>query len=102
MTTQVATTELTVSEALSHAHREELERDERVFVIGEGIGRQAIYGITQGLYKRFGPKRVIDTPLSETAFIGASLGAAATGSEGQVVGRPILGGLHHEYERLAA
>ena len=59
---------------------EEMEKDERVFVIGEDVG---IYGgafkVTKGMLDRFGPMRVIDTPISESAIVGASIGAALVG-----------------------
>jgi len=56
--------ELTLAEALREALREEMERDERVFIMGEDVG---VYGgaqkVTLGLYQKFGPERVIDTPI---------------------------------------
>ncbi|MBC8647183.1 MAG: alpha-ketoacid dehydrogenase subunit beta [Thermoanaerobaculia bacterium] len=67
-------------EAIREGIREEMERDERVFVLGEDIG---VYGgafqVTEGLLDSFGEKRVIDTPLSETAIVGAAVGAALMG-----------------------
>jgi len=72
--------QLTMAKALSEAIAQEMERDERVFVMGEDVGVYGgIFGATQGLYERFGPERVMDTPISETAFIGAAIGAAAEG-----------------------
>jgi acetoin:2,6-dichlorophenolindophenol oxidoreductase subunit beta len=57
-----------------------MERDPSVFVLGEDVGKYGgIFGSTQGLYEKFGEKRVLDTPISETAFIGAAIGAAAEG-----------------------
>ncbi|MCL4544862.1 MAG: alpha-ketoacid dehydrogenase subunit beta, partial [Chloroflexi bacterium] len=58
--------------------REEMRRDPRVFCLGEDI-REATYGVTRGLYDEFGPKRIIGTPISETAIAGAALGAALVG-----------------------
>jgi len=59
-------------EALRAAHREALLRDERVFVMGEDVGRYGgSYAVTQGLLDEFGPERIRDTPLSELAFVGA-------------------------------
>ncbi len=72
--------ELTYLEAIRQALWEEMDRDERVFMIGEDIG---VYGgafkVTKGLLEKFGPDRVIDTPLSESAFVGAAIGAAIMG-----------------------
>lgn len=67
-------------EALNEALREELYRDETVFVIGGGIGqRGGSYKVTVGLLDEFGPRRIIDTPISEASFTGAGVGAAITG-----------------------
>jgi len=65
-------------QALAEALAEEMERDEKVFVVGEGV-RSGTYGITSGLYKRFGTDRVLDTPISETGIAGAGIGAALCG-----------------------
>ncbi len=71
---------LTMARAIAEAIGQEMERDERVFVLGEDVGVYGgIFGATQGLLDRFGPDRVMDTPISETAFIGAAYGAAAEG-----------------------
>jgi acetoin:2,6-dichlorophenolindophenol oxidoreductase subunit beta len=71
---------LTMAQAVAEAIGQEMERDSRVFVMGEDIGRYGgIFGATQGLLARFGPERIMDTPISETAFIGAATGAAAEG-----------------------
>jgi pyruvate/2-oxoglutarate/acetoin dehydrogenase E1 component len=71
---------LTMAQAIAEAIGAEMERDQRVFVMGEDIGRYGgIFGATQGLLARFGPDRIMDTPISETAFIGAATGAAAEG-----------------------
>jgi pyruvate dehydrogenase E1 component subunit beta len=71
---------ITYREALKTAMADEMERDERVVIMGEDIG---IYGgthlVTDGLIDRFGPKRVIDTPISEGGFTGAAIGMAMTG-----------------------
>ena len=67
-------------EALRAALEEEMERDPAVFCMGEGIGeRGGSYKVTEGLLARFGPNRVIDTPLSEAGFIGLCAGAAIAG-----------------------
>jgi len=71
---------LTYLEAIRLAMLEEMERDERVFVIGEDVG---IYGgafrATQGFLEKFGETRVVDTPISETAIVGAAIGASLMG-----------------------
>jgi acetoin:2,6-dichlorophenolindophenol oxidoreductase subunit beta len=64
--------------ACAAAIREEMDRDERVFIMGEDI-EEAMLGRTSGLLERFGPSRVRNTPISEAAFMGAGTGAAATG-----------------------
>ncbi|HEX9580606.1 MAG TPA: alpha-ketoacid dehydrogenase subunit beta [Gemmatimonadales bacterium] len=72
--------EVTYLEALRQGMWEEMERDERVFLLGEDIG---VYGgafkVTDGFHQRFGPARVIDTPISEAAIVGAAAGAAHMG-----------------------
>jgi pyruvate dehydrogenase E1 component beta subunit len=72
--------ELTYREALRRALDEELERDERVFLMGEEIGRfEGSYKVTAGLWAKYGPKRVRETPISEEGFVGAGIGAAMLG-----------------------
>lgn len=67
-------------DAVTQALREEMQRDPRVFVLGEDIGvRGGVFRVTQGFYEEFGEQRVIDTPLSEAAIAGVSVGAAAYG-----------------------
>ena len=76
----VETRRIMVREALNEAMREEMARDERVFIMGEGIAqRGGSYKVTVGLLDEFGPKRVIDTPISEASFAGMGVGAAITG-----------------------
>ena len=71
---------LTVREALRDAMAEEMRRDERVFVMGEEVAEyQGAYKVTQGLLEEFGPKRVIDTPITEYGFAGIGAGAAMGG-----------------------
>ena len=71
---------LTMAQAIAEAIGQEMERDPRVFAMGEDIGRYGgIFGATGGLLDRFGPERIRDTPISESAFIGAATGAAAEG-----------------------
>ena len=69
--------EITYADALNFAIKEEMRRDESVFIMGESI-RGGIYGVTGGLSQEF-DDRVIDTPLSENGFMGAAVGAAAVG-----------------------
>lgn len=72
--------ELTYAQAINEALREEMRRDERVFCLGEDIGLiGGNFGVTKGLQKEFGEERAIDTPISEEAIMGASVGAALTG-----------------------
>ena len=73
-------TATTVREALRDAMAEEMRRDERVFVMGEEVAQyQGAYKLTQGLLDEFGPKRVIDTPITEYGFAGIGSGAAMGG-----------------------
>jgi pyruvate dehydrogenase E1 component beta subunit len=72
--------ELRYREALNAALREELERDERVFIIGQDIGVfDGAFKVTKGLLEEFGEKRVRDTPISENTLVGVGVGAAMTG-----------------------
>ena len=67
-------------EAMREALREALERDQRVFLMGEDVGRYGgCYAVSLGLLEEFGPERIRDTPLSESAFVGAGIGAALGG-----------------------
>ncbi len=71
---------MTYREALNLALREEMRRDERVFVIGEEVGLyEGAYKVTQGLLKEFGPRRIVDTPIAESGFTGVGIGAAMVG-----------------------
>jgi pyruvate dehydrogenase E1 component beta subunit len=73
--------EMMYREALNRALFEEMERDPLVFVMGEGIAeRGGSYKVTEGLLKKFGPERTIDTPLAEATFTGAGVGAALVGA----------------------
>lgn len=73
-------TAITVRQAISDALREEMERDEKVFILGEEVGVWGgTYAVTRGFYDQFGEKRVRDTPIAESAIIGAAIGAALTG-----------------------
>lgn len=80
MSTTTTTRRLTMAQAISEATAQEMERDARVFVMGEDVGKYGgIFSATTGLLDQFGPERVMDTPISETGFMGAALGAAAEG-----------------------
>ena len=71
---------LTYREAVVRAIDEEMARDENVIFFGEDVGKAGgAFKVTPGLYEKYGPVRVRDTPISETAIIGAGVGAAATG-----------------------
>ncbi len=88
----VAVREITFAQAVNEALRQEMERDSRVILMGEDVAGGAnvpgfekedawggVLGVTKGLVQEFGRNRVLDTPISESAFIGAAVGAAATG-----------------------
>jgi len=80
MTTATTERLLTTSRAIAEAIGQEIERDEHVFVMGEDIGIYGgIFGATEGLLAKYGPERIMDTPISETGFIGAAVGAAVSG-----------------------
>jgi pyruvate dehydrogenase E1 component beta subunit len=67
--------------AINHALAEEMRRDERVWMMGQDIGRMGgVFGVTRGLYDEFGPARVRDTTINETFIVGGAAGAAMTGT----------------------
>ena len=71
---------LTLREALRSAMTEEMERDENVFLMGEEVAEyNGAYKVSEGMLEKFGPKRIIDTPISEAAFSGLGVGAATCG-----------------------
>ncbi len=71
---------ITMVEALNQALLQEMGRDERVIVLGEDVGRNGgVFRVTDGLFKKFGGERVIDTPLAESAIIGSAIGLAVAG-----------------------
>jgi len=73
-------TEIAMREALKRGLDEALENDPNVFIMGEDIGEYGgAYSVTDGFLKKYGPKRIKDTPISENAFVGAGIGAAAGG-----------------------
>merc|ERR1711934_709191 len=79
-TSSLSAKQLTVRDALNSAIDEELGRDDRVFVMGEEVAQyDGAYKVTRGLWKKYGDKRVIDTPITEMGFAGIAVGAALTG-----------------------
>ena len=87
--------EITYREALNEAIREEMQRDERVFVMGLGVGKRGgSFGVTRGLQNIFGAGRVIDTPISEASFTGMGIGAAMQGK------RPIVEIMYIDFSTL--
>jgi pyruvate/2-oxoglutarate/acetoin dehydrogenase E1 component len=81
----LATTEIEFRDAIRSALDEELERDESVIFFGEDVAAAGgVFAVTPGLYEKYGPARVFDTPISELAMTGAAYGAAVTGK------RPVL------------
>jgi len=74
------TRQIPFRQALREAMAEEMERDDRVFLMGEEVGAyQGAYKVSQGLLERFGERRVVDTPIAETGFAGVGIGAAMVG-----------------------
>ena len=87
---------ITIREALNQAIREELARDERVFLMGEEVAEyDGAYKVTKGLLNEFGPKRVIDSPITELGFAGLGVGAAMVGL------RPIIEFMTFNFSILA-
>lgn len=79
-TSRVLARELTVRDALNSALDEEMERDEKVFLMGEEVAvYQGAYKVTRGLWQKYGDKRVVDTPITESGFAGLGVGAALAG-----------------------
>ena len=76
-----ATRQINLKDAISEAIREEMERDERVFLLGEDIQDPfgGVFQITLGLTTQFGDRRVVETPISEAAIVGTAIGAAMAG-----------------------
>jgi pyruvate dehydrogenase E1 component beta subunit len=82
--------------AINQALAEEMKRDVNVFLIGEDIGEAGgVFGVTKGLYGRFGADRVFDTPISEEAIVGAAVGAALVGA------RPVVEVMFGDFVTLA-
>jgi pyruvate dehydrogenase E1 component beta subunit len=71
---------MTMVQAINRALAQEMERDDRYLILGEDVGRDGgVFRVTEGLVDRFGPDRVIDTPLAESAAVGAAVGMTALG-----------------------
>ena len=88
--------DISFREAIILATREEMERDESVFLIGEDVGRSGgIFKCSEGLFDQFGPERVIDAPIAEAGYIGLCVGAAMTGM------RPIAELMFGDFSLLA-
>ncbi|PZC79206.1 pyruvate dehydrogenase E1 component subunit beta, mitochondrial [Helicoverpa armigera] len=80
MSKVLAAKPMTVRDALNSAIDEEMERDEKVFILGEEVAQyDGAYKVTRGLWKKYGDKRVIDTPITESGFTGIAVGAAFAG-----------------------
>lgn len=87
----------TYIQVINEALAEEMRRDANVFVMGEDVGRYGgLFRVTRNLFDEFGPKRVIDTPISEQGFFGMALGAASVGM------RPILELMYMDFTLVAA
>ncbi|NPV09525.1 MAG: dehydrogenase [Anaerolineae bacterium] len=87
---------ITYGQALNEALREEMKRDERVFIMGEDVGLYGgAYAVTKGLFQEFGPERVRDTAISEAAIGGAGVGAAMSGM------RPVIEIMYVDFTPLA-
>jgi len=88
--------EIEYIQAVTEALDEEMERDKDVFLIGEDIGPYGgVFGATKGLYRKYGPERVKQTPISESAIIGSAMGAAITGL------RPVAEIMYFDFITLA-
>ena len=71
---------MTYRDALTSALREELARDDRVFLMGEEVAQyNGAYKVSKGLLDEFGPRRIVDTPITELGFAGVGVGAAMVG-----------------------
>jgi len=71
---------MTMIQAINQALAQEMERDDRIVILGQDVGRNGgVFRTTEGLFDRFGPERVMDTPLAESTIVGASIGMTALG-----------------------
>jgi len=98
MNTSIQTEQkITYREAVREAISEAMQKDDRVFLMGEDVGRYGgCFAVSKGLLEKFGPKRIIDTPLSESAFVGVGIGAALGGM------RPVIEIMTVNFSLLAA
>ena len=88
---------VTYANAIGDALKEEMRRDGKVLIYGEDIAQFGnIFGITRGMLEEFGPKRVRNTPITETAIIGSAIGAAETGL------RPCVELMYSDFTMMAA
>jgi pyruvate dehydrogenase E1 component beta subunit len=86
-----------ISQAINEALREEMRRDDRIFIMGEDIGvAGGVFRVTVGLLEEFGPERVRDTPIAEAGIVGLAVGAAMTGA------RPIVEIMFCDFSTLAS
>ncbi len=93
----MSTKKITYLQAINQAMSEEMRKDERVFLMGEDIGLYGgCFGVSRGMHDEFGPDRVLETPISETGFTGAAVGAAMFGM------RPIVEIMFGDFMTLAA
>jgi pyruvate dehydrogenase E1 component subunit beta len=93
---------LNMVQAINLALREEMARDDRVVLLGEDVGRDGgVFRVTEGLQEQFGAGRVLDTPLSESAIVGAAIGMAAYGLR-PVAEIQFMGFLYAAFDQLAA
>jgi pyruvate dehydrogenase E1 component beta subunit len=93
----MSTQKIEMREALRQAIDEEMEQNEKVFVMGEEVGEyNGAYKITKGMLDKWGPKRIVDTPISELGFSGLCIGAAMTGL------RPIVEFMSFNFSFVAA
>src|SRR6202165_1848630 len=91
---------MSILEAIRSAIFEEMERDERVMVLGMDVGRLGgVFRVTRGLMDRFGSERVVDTPLAEAAIVGSSIGLAIGGMV-PVAEIQFLGFTHQAFHQL--
>jgi len=94
--------QLNMVQAINQALAEEMARDDRVLLLGEDVGRDGgVFRVTEGLLERFGAERVLDTPLSESAIVGAAIGMAAYGLR-PVAEIQFLGFIYSAFEQLVA
>jgi pyruvate dehydrogenase E1 component beta subunit len=88
---------ITYLQAIAEAMKEEMYKDDKVFIMGEDIGIYGgCFGVTRGFYDEFGPERILETPISEQGFIGAGIGAALLGE------RPIVEIMFSDFIALGA